>query len=566
MSKKLSELDEFVGSLPDGALFYVVSGGLPYKLTKAQLMTAQGFLKLTGTETDGPITGPVQFSNEDPDQSVRHEYSVLSGYQITHRINADGKSVYILFTDYNIGFAGVDSDGYNFNLVIEPEGVIYNSENPSSKGFSASSDFTDNISDLDYIQKKGVVDLIAGASMGAGSDRVANISARNAYDVPNLLFQILVDNDGDGNWALYMATSTGVGATFIKISDPDLLNAVMSNAAIKTAYELNANTNAFTDAEKSKLSGIASGATANDTDANLKNRANHTGTQTADTITDGVTNKVYTSTEQTKLAGIATGATANDTDANLKNRSNHTGTQSADTITDGTTNKAYTATERTKLAGITSGATANDTDANLKNRANHTGTQLASTISDFASAVTAQVSGVYQTIANFASDVRATVLTGFSAAAGTVSASDSILSAINKIVGNIAVNTSAIAGKQDAAAWVDYSGTSTIVGFSSFLTKIVEVITVNKKVTVLVNITGTSNSTSFTFTLPTAMKSGTTSLMVCYVTNAGTTAVGTVYMTAGSNIATVSTNIATTGTFTASGTKAVIAQFTYEIP
>lgn len=35
-----------------------------------------------------------------------------------------------------------------------------------------------------------------------------------------------------------------------------------------------------------KLSGVANGATANDTDANLKNRANHTGTQVAATISD----------------------------------------------------------------------------------------------------------------------------------------------------------------------------------------------------------------------------------------------------------------------------------------
>lgn len=40
---------------------------------------------------------------------------------------------------------------------------------------------------------------------------------------------------------------------------------------------------------------------------------------------------------ETKLAGIATGATANDTDANLKNRANHTGTQTASTISDFTT-------------------------------------------------------------------------------------------------------------------------------------------------------------------------------------------------------------------------------------
>lgn len=43
----------------------------------------------------------------------------------------------------------------------------------------------------------------------------------------------------------------------------------------------------------------------------------------------------------------------------LKDRANQTGTQSADTITDGTTNKAYTATEKTKLAGIPSDATNN---------------------------------------------------------------------------------------------------------------------------------------------------------------------------------------------------------------
>ncbi|HWT39923.1 MAG TPA: hypothetical protein VN081_01435 [Dongiaceae bacterium] len=39
-------------------------------------------------------------------------------------------------------------------------------------------------------------------------------------------------------------------------------------------------------ADKAKLDGIAAGATANDTDANLENRANHTGTQTASTISD----------------------------------------------------------------------------------------------------------------------------------------------------------------------------------------------------------------------------------------------------------------------------------------
>lgn len=64
----------------------------------------------------------------------------------------------------------------------------------------------------------------------------------------------------------------------------------------------------------------------------VKARATHTGTQSADTILDGTINKAYTATEKTKLAGIAPGATVNDTDANLKNRANHTGTQAQSTV------------------------------------------------------------------------------------------------------------------------------------------------------------------------------------------------------------------------------------------
>jgi hypothetical protein len=55
---------------------------------------------------------------------------------------------------------------------------------------------------------------------------------------------------------------------------------------------------------------------------------------TQDDIGDGTTNKQYSATEKTKLAGIATGATANSSDATLLNRANHTGTQTASTISD----------------------------------------------------------------------------------------------------------------------------------------------------------------------------------------------------------------------------------------
>jgi len=59
-----------------------------------------------------------------------------------------------------------------------------------------------------------------------------------------------------------------------------------SAADVKTLYESNANTNEYDDAEQTKLAGIAAGATVNLSDATLKNRANHTGTQAASTISD----------------------------------------------------------------------------------------------------------------------------------------------------------------------------------------------------------------------------------------------------------------------------------------
>ena len=52
----------------------------------------------------------------------------------------------------------------------------------------------------------------------------------------------------------------------------------------------------------------------------------------ADKLTEGSTNKLLTPAERTKLSGISAGATANASDANLRDRATHTGTQPASTI------------------------------------------------------------------------------------------------------------------------------------------------------------------------------------------------------------------------------------------
>jgi hypothetical protein len=76
--------------------------------------------------------------------------------------------------------------------------------------------------------------------------------------------------------------------------------------------------NDFTDTLKTKLSNIDTNATKNDTDVNLKNRANHTGTQTASTISDlntTITNNSAVAANTAKVTnathtGDVTGATA----------------------------------------------------------------------------------------------------------------------------------------------------------------------------------------------------------------------------------------------------------------
>ena len=136
---------------------------------------------------------------------------------------------------------------------------------------------------------------------------------------------------------------------------------ILSNSEIKTRYEANANTNAFTDIEKSKLAGIEDNATADQTDVEIE------------TLYEGRpnTNK-FTDALLAKLNGIEAGATGDQTATEIE------------TLYEGLANtNKYTDVEKSKLGGIEDNATQNETDAYLLNRANHTNTQPASTISDF---------------------------------------------------------------------------------------------------------------------------------------------------------------------------------------
>ena len=115
------------------------------------------------------------------------------------------------------------------------------------------------------------------------------------------------------------------------------LTAYQTDAQIKSSYEANADTNAFTDAFQTKLNGIEAGATADQTAAEIRTL-----------VGSASDSNVFTDAEQTKLSGIETGATADQTGAEIKTA--YEG--EADT-------NAFTDAEQTKLSGIEAGATVN---------------------------------------------------------------------------------------------------------------------------------------------------------------------------------------------------------------
>lgn len=134
--------------------------------------------------------------------------------------------------------------------------------------------------------------------------------------------------DYDTYWLTSAASWGAISGTLSAQTDlQSALDGKQASGSYQPLATVLTNTTAsFTTAQETKLSGIATGATANATDANLRDRTTHTGAQDISTVTglqtalDGKqplatvltnTTAAFTAAQETKLAGIATGATAN---------------------------------------------------------------------------------------------------------------------------------------------------------------------------------------------------------------------------------------------------------------
>ena len=144
-----------------------------------------------------------------------------------------------------------------------------------------------------------------------------------------------------------LALNTTDGKVYMKLGTNTVVDivdhtAASSGADIKVAYEAEANTNAYTDADLAKLAAIEASATADQTGAEIK------------TAYEAEANtNAYTDAEVSKLAAIEASATADQTGAEIKSA------YEAEA-------NAFTDAQFTKLSGVETSATADQTKADIE--------------------------------------------------------------------------------------------------------------------------------------------------------------------------------------------------------
>ena len=152
-------------------------------------------------------------------------------------------------------------------------------------------------------------------------------------------------------------------------SESSKLSGIQAGAQVNPGVATTSANGLMSSADKTKLNGIAAGATANTGTVTSVAVSVPTGFSIGGSpVTSSGTLAItyasgyqgYTTAEANKLAGIAAGATANQSDAYLLNRANHTGAQAISTVTGLQTaldGKALQSTTIAAGAGLTGGGT-----------------------------------------------------------------------------------------------------------------------------------------------------------------------------------------------------------------
>jgi len=170
---------------------------------------------------------------------------------------------------------GIISDFEGPQGNIGPEGPIGPTGPPGTLAVQDVADI-DDPTEIESLTLVGIGrDIIAHEIVGAGGGDKFTAYVYDANGpTKNAPFVMNTGDGGTTRWIASISSRTNFvpisadGSTFISPAQISKLSGIESNAAadqtdaeIKTAYENNANTNSFTDAEKTKLGGVATNAT-----------------------------------------------------------------------------------------------------------------------------------------------------------------------------------------------------------------------------------------------------------------------------------------------------------------
>lgn len=264
-----------------------------------------------------------------------------------------------------------------------------------------------------------------GKTVRSGSGAPTNPVGVDGDFYIDLVSYLIYGPKAAGTWGSGTSIIGVLTGTAPIVYNPSTKNVSITPATTGAAGSMSAS-------DKSKLDGVATGATANATDAQLRDRTTHTGTQTAATISDfltavlGVLLTGYAVGANAALAAtdsilVAFGKIQAQINARLVSSNNLSDLTNAGTARSNIGLGNVDNTSDASKPVSTAQATANSVvQAFAIQRANHTGSQLASSISDFTSAVLSAL------------------LTGYAVGANTaIAATDSVLIAFGKLQGQI---------------------------------------------------------------------------------------------------------------------------------
>jgi hypothetical protein len=206
------------------------------------------------------------------------------------------------------------------HLKVKDNGILSNHLKSDATNDSVRAVTTNHIRN-DAVTNAKIADLAVDTDQIA-ADAVTYAKIQNVSETNRVLGR---DSSGAGN---VEEISPSALRTMINVEDG--ATADQTAQEIKTAYESNTNTNAFTDAEQTKLTGIEANATADQSALEIKT-AYESNTNT----------NAFTDAEQTKLSGIEAGAEVNPSNATTS------------------TSGLMSDTDKTKLDGIAAGAEVN---------------------------------------------------------------------------------------------------------------------------------------------------------------------------------------------------------------